>query len=220
MTVDSAAASPFDPNGQNQPPNLDRKIVAALERLSGVFRQLLWQEATQSGLSPLQVQVVVFLRFHRAGQGTVSYLAREYHVSRATMSEAVKTLEQKQLLRRHADPADLRSHSLQLTAAGQQLADQASRFANSLTPPVAGLPAQQKLSLYLTLFSLIHQLQQAGVVPVQRMCFSCRYYGQQTPGAHFCHLLHIPLQGPQLRIDCPEHEAIGSAKPPTAVSTK
>ena len=205
MTADSAA-SPFDPNRQNHPPDLDHKIVASLERLAGVFRHLLWQEATHSGLSPLQLQVVVFLRFHPAGQCTVSDLAREYHVSRATISDAVKVLAQKVLVSRHTDPADLRSHSLRLTLAGEQLADQSSRFAAPLSPPVAALPPRQKLSLYVNLLTLLHQLQQAGTIPVQRMCFSCRHYGRQ-PGQHFCHLLNIPLEGSQLRIDCPEHDA-------------
>lgn len=206
MTADPAAPSPFDPDQQNHPPDVNHKIVAVLERLAGVFRHVLWQEATQVGLSPLQLQIVVFLRFHRPGQGTVSYLAREYHVSRATVSEAVKSLEQKQLVSRHTDPADLRSHSLQLTPAGRQLADRAGRFAGPLSRPVARLPARQKLSMYLSLLALLHQLQQAGIIPVQRMCFSCRYYGQEQPGGHFCHLLKIRLEGPQLRIDCPEHE--------------
>jgi DNA-binding MarR family transcriptional regulator len=205
VTADSAA-SPFDPHRQNHPPDLDHKIVASLERLSGVFRHLLWQEATHSGLSPLQLQVVVFLRFHAPGQGTVSNLAREYQVSRATISDAVKTLTQKALVSRHADSADLRSHSLRLTPTGEQLADQSSRFAEPLNPPVAGLPASQKLGLYLSLLTLLHELQQAGTIPVQRMCFSCQHYGRR-PGQHFCHLLNIPLEGPQLRIDCPEHDA-------------
>ncbi|WP_046246470.1 MarR family winged helix-turn-helix transcriptional regulator [Hymenobacter terrenus] len=207
MTADPTAASPFDPARQNLPPDLDLKIVASLERLTSVFRTLLWQEATQVGLSPLQLQVVVFLRFHSQGQNTVSYLAREYLVSRATVSEAVKTLEQKQLLSRLTDPADLRSHSLHLTAAGQQLADRTSRFAQQLTPPVARLPARQKQALYLSLLAVIGQLQQTGIIPVQRMCFSCRFYGQEPNGGHFCHLLKILLEGAHLRIDCPEHEA-------------
>lgn len=205
VTADSAA-SPFDPARQNHPPDLDHKIVASLERLSGVFRQLLWQQATQTGLSPLQLQVLVFLRFHSLGQGTVSYLAREYQVSRATISDAVKILAQKTLVSRHTDPTDLRSHFLQLTPEGQLLADQTSSFAAPLTPPVSGLPARQKLNLYLSLLQLLYQLQQAGTIPMQRMCFSCRHYGRR-PGQHFCHLLNIPLEGPQLRIDCPEHDA-------------
>ncbi|WP_035558420.1 MarR family winged helix-turn-helix transcriptional regulator [Hymenobacter sp. IS2118] len=210
MTAEPAPNTPFDPDQQNHPPSVDRKIVAALERLSGVFRLLLWQQATGEGLSPLQLQLLVFLRFHRPGQDTVSHLAREYHVSRPTVSEAVKTLEHKQLVQRHADPADLRSHSLQLTPGGRELADRASQFAGPLHQPVARLPARQKLSLYQSLFGVIDELQQAGVIPVQRMCFSCRFYGQQPDSGHFCHLLQIPLEGAQLRLDCPEHE-IGPA---------
>jgi DNA-binding MarR family transcriptional regulator len=205
VTADSAA-SPFDPHQQNQPPDLDLKLVASLERLAGVFRHLLWQEATHHGLSPLQLQVLVFLRFHPPSQCTVSDLAREYHVSRATISDAVKVLAQKALVSRHPDPTDLRSHSLRLTLAGEQLADQTSRFAEPLSQPVAALPPRQKLSLYLSLLTLLYQLQQAGTIPMQRMCFSCSHYGRR-PGQHFCHLLNIPLEGAQLRIDCPEHDA-------------
>jgi hypothetical protein len=60
--------------------------------------------------------------------------------------------------------------------------------------------------LYISLLTLLYQLQQAGTIPVQRMCFSCRHYGRR-PGQHFCHLLNIPIEGSQLRIDCPEHDA-------------
>lgn len=204
VTADSAA-SPFDPFQQNNPPDLDSKIVASLERLSGVFRHLLWQEATHSDLSPLQVQIAVFLRFHLPGQCTVSALAREYHVSRATISDAVKTLTQKGLVSRHTGPTDRRSHWLQLTPDGERLADQTSRFAAPLSQPVANLSDQQKLALYTSLFTLLHELQLAGTIPMQRMCFTCRHYGRR-PGEHFCHLLNIPLKSPQLRLDCPEHE--------------
>lgn len=58
----------------------------------------------------------------------------EYQVSRAIISDAVKARAQKALVSRHTDPTDLRSHSLRLTPASEQLADQDSRFAAPLTP--------------------------------------------------------------------------------------
>ncbi len=203
------AGSPFDPARQNEPPDLDAKIVVALERLAGVFRYLQWQEAAPLGLSPLQLQLVVFLRFHPPGQSTVSYLARECGVSRGTVSDAVKSLEQKGFVSRHAEPVDLRSHHLRLTPAGAQLAERAGQFAAPLQGPVSSLPVRQRQGLYGSLLTVLHQLQRAGVIPLQRLCFSCRHYaqlpGRQPAGGHFCHLLNLPLEGPQLRIDCPEH---------------
>ena len=67
MTADPAAASPFDPTRQNHPPDLDLKIVAGLERLSEVFRTMLWHEAKQVGLSPLADSGADFFAFSRRG---------------------------------------------------------------------------------------------------------------------------------------------------------
>ena len=54
--------SPFDPDEQNI--NLADKIVVALERISEAFRVLLWEESTKHGLSPIQVQILLFVKTH------------------------------------------------------------------------------------------------------------------------------------------------------------
>ena len=54
--------SDFNLDYQNK--NIESKIVAALERLSQAFRVLLWQESKEFSLSPIQVQVLIFLLHH------------------------------------------------------------------------------------------------------------------------------------------------------------
>ena len=56
--------SDFDLVHQNQ--NVESKIVAALERISQAFRVLLWQESKEFSLTPIQVQVLIFLLHHSA----------------------------------------------------------------------------------------------------------------------------------------------------------
>ena len=43
---------------------VDAKIVAGLERLGEVFRTLLWQQSRETGLSRIQIQLLLFLAFH------------------------------------------------------------------------------------------------------------------------------------------------------------
>ncbi len=78
--------SVFDPSEQNI--DLDKKIVAGLERLSQVFRALLWDHAKAYNLSPIQIQLLIFIRYHRPEHNSVSYLAGEFSVTKPTISDA------------------------------------------------------------------------------------------------------------------------------------
>jgi hypothetical protein len=68
----------------------------------------------------------------------------------------------------------------------------------------------QKEVLLSSLLELIYKLNKSGVIGIQRMCATCRFYGknQYGPGTHYCNLLNLPLNAADLRIDCPEHEAV------------
>lgn len=195
--------SVFDLDHQNQ--HLESRIVAALERLSQTFRVLLWEETKVLGISPMQIQILIFLNYHSLEKRKVSYLAGEFHLTKATISDAVKVLEQKGLVSRATEPTDSRSHTLHLTEEGLRLANQTSLFANPLLQTFRTLDAGQKIVLYNSLLQMIAQLQKAGIVSMQRMCFSCCFH-EKTPNGHFCHLLLLPLTDATLRLDCPEHE--------------
>jgi len=53
----------FDPIEQNE--NIDSKIIAGLERISRVFRLLLWDIAKDENLSPIQIQFLIFLLYNK-----------------------------------------------------------------------------------------------------------------------------------------------------------
>lgn len=54
-------ASAFNPERQES--NIDSKIVVALERISEAFRVLLWDESRDTTLSPIQLQILIFILF-------------------------------------------------------------------------------------------------------------------------------------------------------------
>ncbi|GAB3326452.1 hypothetical protein GCM10027299_25490 [Larkinella ripae] len=194
--------SVFNLNQQNS--SVDAKIVAGLERIGEVFRVLLWQQSRQTGLSPIQIQLLLFLAAHDATKCKIGYLAAEFNLTKPTISDAVKILAQKDLVERITDPLDSRSHSLRLTPSGHRIVDQTGNFANILSQLVGPLEAGQKTALYESLFTLIDQLHQRGLITVQRMCKTCLHY-QYNGRIHYCGLLQIPLEVDLLRLDCPEH---------------
>lgn len=102
--------------------DIDSKIAAALERLSQAFRVLLWEKTKTENLSPIQIQILVYLLYHTEEQATVGQIAREFTLTPATVSDAVKSLEKKELAFRKDLEADRRITSVFLTKEGKKMA--------------------------------------------------------------------------------------------------
>lgn len=198
---EQASASVFNPD--HQAGDLDARIVVALERLSEVFRVALWNTGKQHRISPLQIQLLIFLRFHSETYRTVSYLAREFSLSKPTISEAIRTLLKKELIEKRANASDSRSYVIALTATGQELADQLSDFAEAVPAAFSDWEAERKEAFYHNLLDLIQGLQQTGLVSLQRTCYQCQYLRKDAKGWH-CAFLKKDLAPAALRVDCPE----------------
>lgn len=194
--------SQFDLEHQNS--NLESKIVASLERISQAFKVLLWNESKENSLSPIQVQVLIFLLYHSPEKRKVSYLANEFNLTKATISDTIKTLENKQLIKKEYEKEDARSYLIQLTDEGRKIAEKTSLFAKNIQSPIDQLTELEKENLLTNLFNIIQDLNKKGIITIQRMCSTCVYHRLKN-NKHHCNLLNIELQKKELRIDCPEH---------------
>lgn len=174
----------------------------------------LGEHATRHSLSPLQVQTLVFLRWHPEAVRQVGHLAREFGVSAATVSDAVRVLEAKELVTRVPRAGDRRSNVLGLTQRGTAVADELSCWADAIYEQLDRLPPEAQERAWAFVEQLIEGLRAAGVITVARTCRSCRYFVRDAQvgalPAHHCRLLGIALSEADLRLDCPEHEALGS----------
>jgi DNA-binding MarR family transcriptional regulator len=197
----------FDLNWQNK--KVESKIVVALERISEAFRVLLWNESKENALSPIQIQILIFLLFHSKEKCKVSYLAQEFNMTKATISDSIKLLLQKGLIEKLDDLTDTRSYIIGLTIAGKQIAEKSANFAFAIEKPLTTLSEGQKEVILSSLLKLIQELNRAGIITVQRMCFTCNHYIFENDG-HYCKLLQSKLKNNELRIDCEEHEQIES----------
>lgn len=197
--------SSFDLNRQNK--NTESKIVVALERISEAFRVLLWNESKENSLSPIQIQILIFIHFHTSEKCKVGYLADEFNMTKATISDSVRVLLAKELVIKETDPIDTRSYTLSLTTKGKQIAEKASFFASTIEKPIGKLSEEQKTVILNGLLQMIYDLNKAGIITIQRMCFTCSFYNAEN-GIHYCNLLKTKLAESEIRVDCPEHEII------------
>jgi DNA-binding MarR family transcriptional regulator len=197
--------SAFDLEQQNS--RVESRIVASLERVSQAFRVLLWNESKEFSLSPIQIQVLIFILHHSDEKRKVSYLAEEFNMTKATISDTIKTLEQKKLIKKEYEKHDTRSYVIHLTKKGKEIAESTSLFAKEIQSPIDKLHTPDKENLLLSLLGIINHLNKAGVITIQRMCYTCHFYkSKKSQQGHFCKLLNSELTDSELRIDCPEHK--------------
>lgn len=187
--------------------NVDYKIVAALEKISEVFRVLLWAEAKEHKLSPIQMQLLIFIKYHNNDkQRRIASMAREFNLTKATISDSIKVLEQKGLIKRTDDAFDSRSFNFSLTDQGMKLTGMIENFTLPLDGAIATLSTQQKDQFLVLVLDLIYRLNQNGIISTQRMCYNCFYYNGDRQQDHNCNLMQKPLAIDELRIECPEHK--------------
>ena len=190
---------------------LELKILSGLERLSEVLKALLWQKAKTYGISPIQIQILLFVSTHHLDICNVSYLAKEFNVSKPTISDAVKILLKKNYLSKDFSPVDNRRYNLLSTSQGSELVSDLSEYASPISEELTEFGEQELSGIYRTITKLIFQLNQRGVIQVQRTCFKCKYYKGDRKSKHFCNYMNTKLKSQEIRLDCNEYVDAGVA---------
>ena len=192
----------FNPN---VPQDVSSKIVTGLERISEVFKLLLWKKAKLIGLSPIQIQILIFIAFHKSELCNVSHLAKEFNVTKPTISDAIKVLDKKGIIFKDFSPVDQRSYIIQLTTLGKQTVAETNNFASPLKVQLDTFEIAELDSTFKTLSKLIYKLNQSEILTVQRTCYGCRFY-KEDGVISYCNLLERELKNQDIRLDCPEFE--------------
>jgi DNA-binding MarR family transcriptional regulator len=137
-------------------PDVDAKLVAALERVGQALRVQMWDTAKQHGLTPTQLQVLLRLASDPPARRRIGVLAGELDVTHPTVSDAVAVLRRKGLVDR--DPSN-RKAALSLSTGGQAVAAGLADWDRRTRRQLADLPVADKhaaLRLVLDLIAGLH----------------------------------------------------------------
>ena len=183
------------------------RIADALERLAAACRAMARDRDAAAGLAPLQAQLLALLA--RRGPAKGGALARLAGLRQPTVSDALRPLEARGLIRRQPAADDGRAVGVSLTVAGATLAAVIARPPAALVDAAATLPSDRAPELLGDLIAMIHALQQAGVIAPQRLCVTCAHFrrnaGPDAARPHVCALVGAPMGLRHLRLDCAEH---------------
>ena len=190
-------------NIKQQENSLSSKIVVGLERVSEAFKVLLWEHAKAIGLSPIQIQILIFIAHHKQNYCNVSHFAQEFNVTKPTISDAVRVLVNKGFVDKDYSATDNRRYIVFLTKTGKEIVLKTEGFANPIQQELNNVNDTDLEVLYKSITNLIYGLNKTEQLSIQRMCYSCKFYERKRSN-HFCHYLNQKLHDKDIRVDCAE----------------
>lgn len=190
-------------------PTVAERVSTGLSKIGMALKTRAWRGAGPERLTPTQGQALVLLRGAAKGL-RLDEVARGLGVTAPTASDAVTALVAKGLVIRSRAPDDHRAIALRLTAEGAALADRVADWPDFLLRAVDTLDADEQTGFLRGLVKIIRGLQEAGDIPPQRMCITCRYFRPNVHAdrerPHHCAFVDAPFGDRHLRLDCIDQE--------------
>lgn len=188
----------------------ESQLLAGLARLGQAVRMEAWRNAGPHNLSPLQADIVTLLKDSRAPLRPGDIVAALASTP-PTVSDAVKVLRRKELLEATRDPEDGRAVRLSLSTIGQAEAERLGVTSADLGGAVRTLADDDFAAMLRGVVTLMRELQDRRLIPVSRMCLTCRFFAPNTHPAesgrpHHCNFVDAPFGDGEFRVTCPDHE--------------
>lgn len=181
-----------------------RDIHDLVERLGNLVRADVRAVCNEYGVRPVQLEVLRYLmrcnRYSDIPQAVTEFLG----VTKGTVSQTIKVLEQKGLLVKYDDVADKRLVHLKPTLKGRRLVDRTVP-AKSLVSGLQHHAGTKSKALEKVLRELLQSIQKANGYNTFAPCHTCRF-NQQHDGHYFCGLTQEPLMDDEVLLICREHQ--------------
>lgn len=175
-----------------------------LERLSNLLRMETRAFGLKLGLQPVQMEALTYLtqcnRYSDTPQAVGEYLG----LTKGTVSQSLKILEQKDLLRKQPDKNDKRMVHLIPTVKGKNLIKNALAD-KSLTPSLAKSGALKINKLTSVLQSALREMQMTNKRKAFAACHTCRF-NEKIEKGYMCGLTRETLSVKEIQLICREHE--------------
>ncbi len=189
----------------------EERILVGLSKISLALKHQSWQDSNQQGLSPTQTQILALLKAKEDEGMRLSEVAKGLAVTTATASDAVRVLQLKGLVQKSRSPQDGRAIAITLTPQGRQVAEATSCWPDLLLDAVSELSEVEQTVFLRGLIKMIRKLQDAGQIPIGKMCVTCRFFQPNrypdSDRPHHCDLVDAPFGDRNLRLDCPDQIA-------------
>lgn len=179
-------------------PSPPERTAALIERIG----RLLSTEAHAEGLLPVQWEALRYLQRANRFSTTAAALTAYLGLTKGTVSQTLKALENKGLVKKRVNNRDRRSNHLLLTAKGRHLLGRDPLVAT--VAALGDLNRSTQSALDTGLATLLSARLSAQDRQPFGQCRDCRYFARRHPDGnpHFCQLLKESLVEPEANAIC------------------
>lgn len=191
---------------KNRPPSVESRVVAGLQKIGLAMKQQAWTQANNEGLSATQGQILALAAIH--APLTATDLSERLGITLPTVSDSVRVLVEKKLLRKKSDPRHPRASLLTPTERGLRLGLKARTWPEFMAEAVDQLSPEEQRAFSSGIMKMIGALQAQQLIPLDGMCLTCTHFRPHVRAGekpHHCAFINAPLSGDELRLDCPDH---------------
>lgn len=196
----------FDPKRRKE--ERSARIGMALFRMSQAIKKMTQAESDALGLSPIQIQALLFSTYTRGEMATVGNFADSIGTTHVTAVKIINGLVTKGLMSKSQKPEDRRVTLLVLTSKGEEVVSHIKGFGHSLEEALQPISDETIEKLELGLGSIISVMEKRGDLVVAEPCLGCIHFRPHTnDGAtpHYCNLIQKYLSHEASLKECPEH---------------
>jgi DNA-binding MarR family transcriptional regulator len=131
---------------------MEAKIIYNLEKIMAILRGELWHVTEPLGLNPTQANILILLT--ESENSTLSVVAGKLKLSKATVSDSIKSLKGKNFIMQMEHKSDSRIKILMLTETGKKIAGEISDYTKNVAAQIAKMHMSEKATLLESLENL------------------------------------------------------------------
>ncbi|MEF2247169.1 MarR family transcriptional regulator [Paenibacillus sp. IITD108] len=195
-------------NSQHRDNSRSARISMALFRMSQAIKKLTQAESDALGLSPAQIQALLFASHTRNDAATVGNFAKAIGASHVTAVKIMNGLVGKGLVAKVQKADDRRVTLLELTSKGEEVAYQLQHWGQSLETELQQISEEALAHLELGLGAIISAMQGRGHLIVSEPCLGCIHFmpnAEDSDNPHYCKLVQKYISHEASLKECPEH---------------
>lgn len=196
----------FDP--QHRKGDQASRISMMLYRLAQAIKAMNQEEGDKLGLSPVQIQAILFIRHTRSEMATVGQFAKAIGSSHVTAVKILKGIVNKGLASKIRSKSDRRITMLALTPEGLIAANRLEKWGNGLHSVVKSLDETTLEQLGHGLEEVAAGLARQGRINIAEPCEGCVHHvphAAEGDHPHYCQLIRKYLTHEAALKECPEH---------------
>ncbi len=186
--------------------DININILTGLEKITQVFRALLWEMAKKEGISPLQLQFMDYIQRSPRELCTVSRMSAEFDLKKSTVSESIKALQAKNLVGKEKSRDDKRYFYLFSTSMGIERVSSLNYYSPLLMKELEKIPADNRKTVLSFLTDIIRLFYEHGFIQTAKLCINCRNFvpnsDKSSDRPHFCTYAGIHMRDDGIKFNC------------------